>query len=244
MTSRNRSSKSGGNRASRFTIEFAGNDYIKCQVKAKLNQVRDTLSQTKGPTSNTDAINAALDCFMNQNTTAATSTTATNTLITLSEEQVVSEKTQLITETSLRQLVEMVNSHGYCGGDLQVDVSPTAYRGFAQKMTLFCRRKCSQFKKDKGKVVWNSPRDKSGNFVINTKLLHAFYSTGMLPIHFRRLFTAADITVKETYIKTTPLSKQYLAAVTDVSTVLPSQPNLVIICGMPVLTLHYHKAIA
>lgn len=220
------SSKTTSGRAPRFSIEFSGDESIKAEVKGKLKLVRDLLATRNGSTTNTNAISVALDYWISNNASDLPATQpeqkSSSTLVNATKEQCVSERIQLITETSICQLVTLVNSHSrLCTGLMNVDISPKPYRGFAHKVTLFCSKNCTQFRK--GKVIWNSPHDSSGHFIINLRLLHAFYSTGILPVHFHQLFSAANIVMNSQYLTNlhipTLLTKKYQDAASEVSAI-------------------------
>lgn len=209
-------------RPARFSIEFSGDAAVKESVKAKLQQVRNILTERDGPTTNTGTLDQLLDYWLANNCTAVPQRAvnrnrSTSTLLQLSKEQIFHESIVMITSSTLTQLLDLTSSHQRCPGILSIDLSSTAYQGFAQRLSLRCSENCNQFRSRKGKVLWNSPRDLGGNFVINDKMLHAFFSSGMLPIHFKRLFTAAGITMAVSFIRNTHLRTKYIQATSEVN---------------------------
>lgn len=216
--SRPPTSSAGGGRAARFSIEFPGNTEVRESIKTKLQLVRNIMGSRNGPTSNTDALENLLDSWLDSNTDSEQNrAVGPSTLRQLPKDLIADETITMVTSTALQQLVAVISLHrSACSGVISVITSYSAYQGFAMKLYVVCSKKCRPYG-SKGKVVWNSPRDPAGNFVINMKMLHAYYCTGMLPIQFTRLYSAAGITMAESFLRRTALKKHYLNATLQVS---------------------------
>ena len=102
------------------------------------------------------------------------------------------EDIYLTTQSSIQNLVTQSYSHNKCGQSPQViDVKRLGHAGY---VTVKCT--CGQF-------TWNtSPHIEGGKCLTNMRMIHGYMMSGLLPVQYERLCSAAGIgQIGDTYLK-------------------------------------------
>ena len=181
-------------RPERFTMEFPGGAEVREEIQDKMKHVKKLMG-AEG-CSKTIILNKLLDYWLEQNTfKPSTSPKATSSTVTLSNSYTAcprSESTQdmfIVCKSSIENLCARIHEHAtQCNS--QVAIINVVRKGHSAIFTLECR--------DRHNFKWNSsPYLPNGKFLVNFRMAHAFYSSGLLPNQYERIMTTAGLGVMQ-----------------------------------------------
>jgi hypothetical protein len=145
--------------------------------------------RTKGAVNNGIILETVIDFWLTFNTEdpAAPIPTPPKLQKQVPKKTECNDKLFVMTKTSLKQLVSMVESHrsGCCA---RMDITKIQSNGHV----AVCEMKCDH--KSKHRITWNSsPKLPNGSFLVNDRILHGMICSGMLPVHYERLCGGSGI---------------------------------------------------
>ncbi|CAC5421807.1 unnamed protein product [Mytilus coruscus] len=177
-------------RPSNFRIEIPGDETVKSRILEKLQRVKSYLTSTLNkPVNNGLIIEELLDFWIKQQLGSDNSKELHPFPSTYSQtrRQDVDQGLFVTAEKSLDTYGELFEAHtSICNGKLKV--LERTMKGHVASVRLMCTKEKSH------SYLWSSssylPNDE---FLVNHRIFHAFYSSGLLPVHYTRFVNGAGI---------------------------------------------------
>ncbi|CAG2202776.1 unnamed protein product [Mytilus edulis] len=173
-----------------FRIEIPGDETVKSRILEKLQKVKGYLTSTLNkPVNNSLIIEELLDFWIKQQLGSDNSKELHPFPSTYSQtrSQDVDQGLFVTAEKSLDTYGELFEAHtSICNGKLKV--LKRTMKGHVASVRLMCTKEKSH------SYLWSSssylPNDE---FLVNHRICHAFYSSGLLPVHYTRFVNGAGI---------------------------------------------------
>lgn len=179
-------------RAPRWNLELCGDEDVKRVMKAKLHDVKSQYFSKNA--TNTEILEVLLDSYCKEKSSGSVSNPPSTSHSVISRDA-TSENVILTTVTALENLLAIAGRHKSCTGVVSI-ANTRVMRGFANRLKLNCSEKLCPHITEDAHFVWTSCKhgsEEQARFTINTRMLHAYYSSGLLPSQFRSLMVTLGL---------------------------------------------------
>lgn len=191
------SPKSKKSRAARFNIEIPGDAETKQRIFGKLKLIKD--SSFNPSSTKLDILEGIIDKFIEDKDVQSSNITAP--LPNPQLDKSLEEKIFLITKSALNSMVNVINSHKFCNGNLTMNTGKPLTQGFVNRFELRCTKgMCNKLSQSERFIststAYDKPKEDGGTLPVKTmnyRVAHAFYSSGLLPSQFDSLFSRLGI---------------------------------------------------
>ncbi len=177
-------------RPAHFKLEIPGDDEVKQPILSSLQTVREKmLCDLQKPVNNCDIMKDLIETWMKYNKPKSTTAeTSFQSHLQVTRNQ-VDDEMFIVSKSALSNFSDMISSHQlHCSG--KMEIKKTTYRGHVAIMNMKCSKNTNHA------YLWSSsPYLPINKYLVNYRIVHAFASSGLLPVMYRRFCEAAGIGV-------------------------------------------------
>lgn len=169
----------------RFAVHCTGDKIKKNLVFDKIERIRNLVQPNSDHrVENTELLDTVLDFYLRRNTA---NTAWINTYVPVDKNN-TDQQLFITSQDSVQKIIDLGAHHSQvCSSRLTV--SNIIMRGHVAVTKL----KCSQHHSAHEYKWSSSPYLPNGEFLVNSRVFHGFSCSGMLPIHYKRLSSGANI---------------------------------------------------
>ena len=173
-----------------FRLEIPGDDIVKSRIQEKILEVKTKLTaKLNKPVNNGIIIEELLDLWLKKGPDFdGQSHTFPSTYVQVQQRD-VDQRLFITAEKSITTYGEIFEAHtSICKGKLKV--TKMTMKGHVASLRLTCSLHKSH------SYLWSSsPYLPNDEYLVNHRVSHGFFSSGLLPVHYTRFVNAAELDV-------------------------------------------------